>query len=48
MVRLGGTEIFYLPLFQSSTLAIIAIIAMSGIETKYVVKLDLHPNFVHY
>ena len=47
-IGLGGTEIFYLQLLQSSALAIIAIIAMSGIETKYVVKLDLHLNLVHY
>ena len=42
---LGGTEIFCLRLLQSSALVIFAIIAM---ETKYVVKLDLHLNLVHY
>ena len=45
---LGSTEIFCLQLLQSSALAIIAIIAISGIETKYVVKLDIHLNLVHY
>jgi len=47
-VEMGSTEIFCLWLLQSSSLAIIANISMSGIETKYVVKLDLHPNLVYY
>ena len=33
---------------QPSSLAIIAVIAISDIETKYVVKLDLHLSLVHY